>query len=424
MEERSKSLVELFSERFNSKYRFVKDPSGEDRPFQIEKLIDSLFTLGLNFKQILSVLDLIEPGLEENIKTSDLKALVVKCLREIDIEQAEKFQRDYYHYREIIDHPSGGESLILNSESAKKIFREDAELKEFYFTTELEDKLAQALWVICKSRYTDKIQYYQIKNRVEDAIKKIFGRSLDEYIVEAKSIIEDVDSTLNTLGKQKKVHHDDVINVAADLSAPILIYFKVLPGLTPLKTIVLFRKLIFGIIDSFRFNILKIEFNKFFQSIKVDKFKNKIMEDVTVFDKLIDEFKEVFRKLLTLEIGKYTLLESETLNKPPVILNLKRLALFGKFLFPYTQNDLFIKNIRESVLRHLYRYPSVEIITLLKKVQVHPKYMDLVVKHLKNQKCINVHKVSNKTIILLTETGVKYCEEILGLRIKYSLPYV
>jgi len=421
----TKKLFELFNKTFNCKCEYVIDYSQKKRPFKIEKIINSLYECGLGFRQTLDILDSLSSFLKNGITTSELKNLICETLKKENIQVYEKYKEEYFHDLKIVAHPFVEEELILNVDSTKKII--EHVLEDYYFTPNAKNKMIKVLLDICKTRYkySREIQFYQMENRVNNAIKSIYGRGLDEFITESGNMIDDA---INVLFNKKYCEYDlnTLINISLQLCTPILIFFKIFPGLNSFKTIGLCKKFFNGLINPTKTIILNNELIKFFHNIKNYKLEKEIFKDINNVRNLIEIFTDTLRKLLAFfqeyDQSKDSKISEDKIEQ--IVTNLKQLSLFGKFIWPLTNRELFILNAREDVLRFLYRYSSMDVVQLLKKVQIHPKYMDLVIRYLKNQKYIITHEVFNKTIVLLTKTGEKYCEETLGFRIRYNLPYL
>jgi len=105
--------------------------------------------------------------------------------------------------------------------------------------------------------------------------------------------------------------------------------------------------------------------------------------------------------------------------------HLAGLASFARAIWPSDVDAIpTASEVARDVLSVLYGYRALHRKLLMRALQIKPGQVNSAVGHLMRQGYVHVFSLSDDDLVVLTEGGETYCEQVLGLSVRYSLPHV
>lgn len=418
-------LVSSFDKRMAT---IVESTTGKKIEFRIGRIIESLFNSGLDFYSALEVIERIEGKLLPEMATKDISSAIIAELEMLDRDWAKEFRIRY------------DEGIILCLEDSSNVPLRMAEVRKLakvkvetigynWGGKRLLSDVTSSLIDRCRKLGTSEIPVKFFDQLFEQELnERLEAHSIYEYREEMPSIVASaVEDITNLVDEGDAIikNYSNILTPMCRVCKALLFYFGFIPPMEISEcmgvTVTLFDR------ARSSGHPLRIALMDFKTAISATSRVVGFLEGKKYpEDFVIEQSKAVLRKLsfLASKQSRNELATRELVRKSCEMMKamLLFLAEFSAFLWPEDWLAAStLQKLRRELLRNLFRYRCLSIVKLTRILQVHPKHTLRALVPLKRDGLVTTHRIQDGELVLITTRGEQYCENNLGLKLRYPL---
>lgn len=406
-------IVSYLKTEFDDRFGSVKGHDG-NRPFDVSAIVTSLLMTGVSLYQAFQVIEDIKPNLREAMPSKEIYLLIYQSLAKNNRAIADSYRR------RVVDEISvtypNGERKTLTFTQVRKEIRDYWQKLGFVYCTNLANEFSDNIVAGIRNSFELNITEQQLWQLIEDEHKRCLGRTLpemrDDIPINAAALRDELGTDCNGYTV------DMLVNRTLVLSSMLLVAYNHIPGINPKTTL------------SKAKNLCNNNLRK-----EADPIDKKLLTDLRNYEALCRRHNRSYfdAKAVLLKSAKlFKSVEAHVFIKPGPISDKDTNCYYGLFLYMagflagswHLPSEQRLMDIEEQLLINLFRYGCIEFFNLTRDLQVHPKQMVLVLASLERKGLIIMHRLVDRMLIILSNSGEKYCSEKLGLKIKYKMPHM
>jgi hypothetical protein len=399
--------------------------TGNSTQFQFGRILESLLDSGLDFYSALTIIGRIEHRMQPNMETKEISSWLGSELDAHDAKIAKEFRTKY---DDGIELRLDGSTTVPLSMSSVRDYAANVLNALGYTWDRLLPQVTRSLSIRCRKLGMREIPAEILDHLVmQELSDRLGGITLDEFRTEMPSMVATAIATLRSSidGENTIVCSCESLAQVGTVCKALLFYYGVIPPLEVgeclLATVMLFDK------ARDPQHLMRTSLMDFRAAIGSGSCSAKFLEGRKCpEDFLVEHAKATLRRLSVL-VTKQASTQTEAVavsSTPQDMMHdtLWFLADFVSYLWPEDWLAAStLQQVRSTVLRDLFRYRCLSVTAMTRLLQVHPKHTVRALTSLQREGFVQMHRLQDGELVLITARGEGYCEHNLGLRLRYSL---